>query len=267
MNRIEKKFGELALEDETAFIPYITAGDPSLEATEALVERLAESGADMIELGVPYSDPLADGPTIQQASQRALQAGTDLDGIFNLVARLREKTEIPLILMGYYNSFYKYGFERIVAKAEEVGVDGLIIPDLPPEESEKLEELKEGEEGELATIFLLASTSDTGRIKLINQASRGFIYCVSLTGVTGARSELAPNLTEFLTRVRNYSELPLAVGFGISTPEQAAQVAKHAEGVVVGSAIIDRIKDNLDNRDLMLKEVAKLVKELKDAIR
>ncbi|MCK8825899.1 tryptophan synthase subunit alpha [Fuchsiella alkaliacetigena] len=264
MNRIEKKFGELALEDETAFIPYITAGDPSLEATEALVEQLAESGADMIELGVPYSDPLADGPTIQQASQRALQAGTDLDGIFNLVARLREKTEIPLILMGYYNSFYKYGFEKIVAKAEEVGVDGLIIPDLPPEESEKLEELKEGK---LATIFLLASTSDIERIKLVNQASRGFIYCVSLTGVTGARSELAPNLTEFLTRVRNYSELPLAVGFGISTSEQAAQVAKHAEGVVVGSAIIDRIKDNLDNREAMLAEVGKLVKELKDAIR
>lgn len=244
MNRIEAKFRELAGQDKTAFIPYIAAGDPDLEVTRDLIKELEAAGADMIELGVPYSDPLADGPTIQQASQRALKNGITIDQIFDLVKEVRTETEIPIILMGYYNSFYKYGFKKIISRAEEAAVDGLIIPDLPPEEGKEINNLKQDDQ--VANIFLLTPTSSEQRIKLIDEVSEGFIYCVALTGVTGARDSLAPDLKEFLTKVRNYSDQPLGVGFGISTPRQAAKVAEDADAVIVGSAIIRKMEENLD---------------------
>ncbi|ADL13368.1 tryptophan synthase subunit alpha [Acetohalobium arabaticum] len=265
MNRIEEKFKQLKKQEETALMPYITAGDPTLGFTKKLIKEFEASGVDMIELGVPYSDPLADGPTIQQAAQRALSAGADLEQIFGLIEEVRTEVEIPIILMGYYNSFYKYSLQEVVSKAEEVGVDGLIIPDLPPEEAEEVEKFKNGDQ--LSSIFLLAPTSSEERMELVNQQSDGFIYCVSTLGVTGARNKLSSQLQGFLARVRQHSDQPLAVGFGISAPKQAAQVAKYAEGVIVGSAIIDRIAENLDQREeVMLKEVSSLVKRLKKAL-
>lgn len=265
MNRIEEKFKQLKKQEETALMPYITAGDPTLDFSKKLIKELEAAGADMIELGVPYSDPLADGPTIQQAAQRALSAGTDLEQIFDLIEEIRAEVEIPIILMGYYNSFYNYGLKEIVSKAETVGVDGLIIPDLPPEEAEEMEKFKNGDQ--LSSIFLLTPTSSEKRMELVNRQSDGFIYCVSTLGVTGARSKLSSQLQNFLTKVRKYSDYPLAVGFGISTPDQAAQVAEYAEGVIVGSAIIDRIAENLEqSEEVMLREVSSLVDSLKEAL-
>ena len=219
-------------------IPYLMAGDPSLEFTERAVKELAAAGADLIELGVPFSDPVADGPAIQQAGQRALQSGTTLGGIVEMVAGLRRQgLETPILLMSYYNPLYRMGLGRASRGLAEAGVDGLIVPDLPPEESDELEgELKQYG---LVLVYLLAPTSSEQRIGMVARRAAGFIYCVSLTGVTGARSELPPGLGEFLQRVRSASSLPLAVGFGISTPQQVAAVSAVADAVIIGSALIE----------------------------
>ena len=238
-SRISRKFAELRKERGKAFIPYIMAGDPDARRTEELVHILEDCGADLIELGVPFSDPLADGPTIQAAAKRALDGGTTLHTVIGTVASLRKRTQIPIILMTYYNPIFKYGDERFVEDAVSAGADGVIIPDLPPEEAERL--IAHAKKRPFETIFLLAPTSTEERIKKVARASRGFIYYVSITGITGTKLSLDSSIDAHIAHIRSVSGTPIAVGFGISTPQEASMVAGFADGVIVGSAIVKQI--------------------------
>ncbi len=242
MSRISRKFQALRKGQKKAFIPYIMAGDPDLPRTRELVAILEECGADIIELGVPFSDPLADGPTIQAAAQRALEGGTTLHRVIDFVSSLRSSTQIPIILMTYYNPIFKYGDERFVADALSAGVDGIIVPDLPPDEAEGLMRLTRGKPFD--TIFLLAPTSTAERIRKVCRASRGFIYYVSITGITGTKLALDPSIGAHMAQIRAFSATPIAVGFGIATPQEASMVAQYADGVIVGSAIVKRMQDS-----------------------
>ncbi|HEY54839.1 MAG TPA: tryptophan synthase subunit alpha [Dehalococcoidia bacterium] len=219
-----------------ALIPYVTVGYPDIEATLEVVPLLAQSGADIVELGIPFSDPLADGVTIQKSSFHALQNGVTPRLCLELAKQLREKVDIPLVFMTYFNPVLGYGLEEFCAAGAESGISGLIIPDLPPEEGSELEAASQKQGLDL--IYLLAPTSTEGRIKLAAKRSRGFIYLVSVTGVTGARERLPTDLEGFVARVRKIASQPLCVGFGISTPEQAGQIAHIADGVIVGSRLI-----------------------------
>lgn len=260
-NRITRKFAQLKANNEKALITYVTAGDPNLKATADLVLAMEQAGADIVELGIPYSDPLADGPVIQAASRRALQGGTTLTKIFEMITGLRQETQVPLVLMTYVNPIIQYGVENFAAKAAKAGVDGLIIPDLPSEEMEILKGPMN--EAGLAIIPLVAPTSTDSRIAKIAEEAQGFIYCVSLTGVTGVREQVGQNVEAFIERVRKYTDKPLALGFGVSTPEQAAHMVKAADGVIVGSALVKVIAELGDGSN---GEIAQLVKALKDAI-
>jgi len=259
-NAISRQFQKLKRSGGKALITYISAGDPDLHTTKELVLAMENNGADIIELGVPYSDPVADGPVIQQASVRALQNGVTIDAIFGLTASLRQDTAIPLILMVYYNSVLQYGVRRFMEQCRRTGVDGLIVPDLPLEESEELR--SEAERYHVDVIMLVAPTTPPERIARIAQASKGFLYCVSVTGVTGTQKELDSGLQGFLGLVRNQTEIPLAVGFGIATPEQAAEVAQMADGVIVGSAVIKTMEQYLGKPELA-KKVGEFVGSLK----
>lgn len=259
MNRIDKTFKRLQNQNKAAFIAFITAGDPSLATTEKLVLAFEKAGVDIVELGVPFSDPLADGPTIQAASQRALKKGVTVRKILSLVKRLRQKTELPICLMTYYNPVFHFGDSRFVAAAAAAGVDGLIIPDLPPEEGVDL--VKAARKKNLSTIFFLAPTTDQKRIPLVNKASSGFIYYVSVAGVTGARTALPQSLIADLKQIKRKVTKPLCVGFGVSNAAQVKQIAKYADGVIVGSAIIKEIVKNVNKRDLVVK-VAHFVQSL-----
>jgi len=239
MSRIEQVFAD---KNRKALIAYVTVGYPSIEATLEIVPALVKSGCDIVELGIPFSDPLADGPTIQQSSCEALQQGVTPELCFEVVRKLRKRVGIPLIFMGYYNPVLHYGLEAFCTKCAEVGIDGLIIPDLPPEEGAELEGL--AQERGIDLIYLLAPTSDDERIELVAERARGFIYLVSLTGVTGARDTLPEGLENFVTKVRQKTRQPLCVGFGISTTEQAKRAASVADGVIVGSRIINLIKED-----------------------
>jgi len=240
-SRISRKFQALREEKKKAFIPYIMAGDPDIQRTRALVKILEDCGADIIELGVPFSDPLADGPTIQAAAQRALDGGTTLHAVIELVSSLRNSTQIPIILMTYYNPVFKYGDERFIEDASAAGVDGIIVPDLPPDEAEGLMRL--ARKKPFDTIFLLAPTSTGERITKVCHASRGFIYYVSITGITGTKLSLDPSIGAHIAQIRAVSATPIAVGFGIATPEEASMVARFADGVIVGSAIVKRVHE------------------------
>lgn len=238
MSRIGRTFRKIRESNGKAFIPYIMAGDPDLKRTRQLVKILDECGADIIELGVPFSDPLADGPTIQKAAQRALREGVTLGGVIELVSELRRDTQIPVILMTYYNPVLKYGEERFVRDATAAGVDGVIVPDLPPDEAGLLR--KNARKAGFDTIFLLAPTSTEDRIKTVARASTGFIYYVSITGITGSKLSMDPAIESHIARIRKERGKPVAVGFGISTPEEASVVARFADGVIIGSAIVKR---------------------------
>jgi len=222
-------------------IPYLTVGYPSLQATLELVPALEAAGADIVELGIPFSDPLADGTTIQEASHLSLEAGTTPERCLEVAERVRQLTHLPLVFMTYYNPVLRYGLEAFCAASARAGVDGLIVPDLPPEEGGDLEAAARGHGLDL--IYLLAPTSPAERVKLVAEHSRGFIYLVSLTGVTGARDRLPPGLGDFVARVRGVATLPLCVGFGISGPESARHAARLADGVIVGSRLLQIIKD------------------------
>ncbi len=261
MNRINAKFKELRQKNKKALIVFITCGDPDLKTTEKLILQMEKQGVDIIELGVPFSDPLADGPTIQEASQRALANKISLRKILAFSKAIRRKTEIPLALMTYYNPVYKFGIKKFTQAAVKSGIDGLIIPDLPPEECKELDLLKDN----LDLICFLSPTSSIERMKKIAKVSGGFIYYVSVTGVTGTRKTLSGNLRAHLAQIKKITTTPLAVGFGISTPTQAKEVSKYADGIIVGSAIIDIIKKNLGKKDLV-KEVGKFVGNLRQAI-
>jgi tryptophan synthase alpha chain len=264
LNRIDAAFDRLRRDGRKGLIAYITAGDPSYEATGDLVLAMERAGADLIELGVPFSDPMADGPVIQQASMRALAGGTTLTGILSLVRRLREHTQIPLLLMTYYNPVLHYGLATFAADAAAAGVDGLIVPDLSVEESGPL--LAELQRNRVHLIPFAAPTSTAERLARIGQQAQGFIYCVSLTGVTGARQGLPPGIEEFMQRMRVCTNRPLAIGFGISNPEQAALMAQLGDAVIVGSAIVSLVEQYDADREMMLQQVSALVGSLKQAI-
>ena len=240
--------------NRTAFMPYTVLGYPTPEASLQVVQTLVTAGADLLELGIPFSDPLADGPIIQAATQHALENGITLAKCINMVAELRDRgVGTPALLMGYVNPILAYGVPRFVADSAAAGVDGFIVPDLPPEEAEELETACQ--QHGLALVYLLAPTSSAERIALIAEKSRGFIYLVSLTGVTGARDTLPPDLTDFVKRVRATACKPLAVGFGIGTSQQARAVAQLAEGVIVGSALVQRAGESIDQVQMLATEL------------
>ena len=250
MSRIATTFANLAKQNEKALVTFITAGDPDLETTEKLILELEKSGADLIELGVPFSDPMADGPTIQLSSERALCAGTTLPKILTLVKSVRQQTEIPIILMGYYNPVFLYGVERFFADAALSGVDAVLIVDLPPEEAGECKKAADANDVDL--IFLLTPTSDASRIAKVAGLARGFIYYVSVTGVTGARKELSASLRAEVAHIKEKTSTPVVAGFGISDPVQAAEAARLADGVVVGSALV-KLFEQFDGEELKEK--------------
>lgn len=260
MNRIDKKFRELKKLKRKAFIPYITCGDPDLGTTARLIGALENSGADIIELGIPFSDPLADGPVIQAASHRALSKGASLGKAFALVSRIRKKTGIPLVFMTYYNPVLKYGIKKFFKSCRLAGVDGIIIPDMPIEEAKEI--IKLGRASRIATIFLAAPTSTAQRIKKIAHYSRGFVYYVSLTGVTGTRSGIAPEIASKIKLIKSYTSYPVAVGFGVSNAAQARQIAASADGVIVGSAIVKIIGEKRN----IIKRVSNFARSLARAV-
>lgn len=240
MSRIEAKFAELKQKREAALIPFITAGDPDLDTTLKILVALDHGGADCIELGIPFSDPTADGPTIQRSSERALRKNLSLKDILELVRKFRQKSETPLILFGYFNPFFRYGVAQFCRDAARAGADGVLCVDLPPEESEELKRWTDSEGLDL--IFLLSPTSGPDRVKLVARKGRGFIYYVSVTGVTGARHSLDGHLRSQLGELRQATSLPIGVGFGISTPQQAAWIGEFADAAVVGSALVQVIE-------------------------
>jgi tryptophan synthase alpha chain len=242
------------------FIAFLTAGDPDLQTTEELVLEMGKSGADIVEIGIPFSDPIAEGPVIQEADVRALASGTTPDKIFAMVERIREKSQIPLVFLTYMNPVLKYGYDAFFAKCEEVGIDGIIIPDLPYEEREEVHEFSSMHGIDL--VPLVAPTSED-RIKKIAASAEGYLYVVSSLGVTGIRSEIKTDLDSIINVAKETAKVPLAVGFGINTPEQAAKISKIADGVIVGSAIVKIIAQN--GKD-SAKPVGEYVKKMKEAM-
>ena len=257
MSRIEAVFQQ---PHYTALIPYVTVGYPSLDATLETVSLLAASGGDMVELGIPFSDPLADGVTIQKASHHALQNGTTPQVCLEVARKLRQMVDIPLIFMTYFNPIFHYGLKKFCAACASSGIDGLVIPDLPPEEGGELETLTR--KHNLDLIYLLAPNSTETRLRLVAEKSRGFIYLVSLTGVTGARTKLPADLETFVARVRRVARQPLCVGFGIATPEQAERVARTADGIIVGSRLVQLMETEDDFKPV----VRRFIRELRNSL-
>ncbi len=257
--RIHQSFQTLAAAGQKGFVSYITAGDPSAESTLEVMHALEAAGTDVIELGLPFSDPLADGPTIQAASGRALAAGMTVPRALDLVRRFRQTSELPVVLFTYLNPIYTYGFERFLADAAAAGADGLLVLDLPPDEADRNAELISA--GGLDPIRLIAPTTPPSRMARISATGKGFIYYVSREGVTGEQSSLSDTIASQVAEIRRHTPLPIAVGFGISTPEQSAAVAKNADAVVVGSAIVRRIAENAAAADLP-ERIANFVRPL-----
>ncbi len=270
MSRIAARFAALRRENRGALIPFVEAQDPDPETSMEILRGLPDAGADLIEIGVPFSDPMADGPSIQRSAQRALKAGADTDGVLAMVRGFRSAdAETPVVLMGYYNPVLSYGVERFCAAAASAGVDGLIIVDVPPEEADEVEPhtLAHG----LDLIRLVAPTTDEERLPRVLAATSGFVYYVSITGITGTRSATSEHLAAAVPRIRRHTDLPIAIGFGVRTPQQAAEATRHADAAVVGSALVDTIAASLDEqgraRPDTAKQVLGQVKALADAIR
>ncbi|MDO8662010.1 MAG: tryptophan synthase subunit alpha [Candidatus Omnitrophota bacterium] len=260
MNRIDKKFKELKKTRRKVFIAFITAGFPSLAVTEQLIYEFDKIGVDILELGVPFSDPMADGPVIQEASQQALKKNTHLVDILRLVKKARKSVNIPICLMTYYNPIFCFPDKKFIGEAKKSGVDGIIIPDLPPEEGRDF--IKAAHYAGLDTICFLSPTSSLKRIKFISKVSKGFIYYVSLTGVTGARKKLGEDIRKNINLIKRYTKKPVCVGFGVSTASQAREVKKFSDGVIIGSAIVKKIKENIGS-PLLIKKVSNFVTQLK----
>jgi tryptophan synthase alpha chain len=260
MTRIGRMFENLRRQGKKGFIAYLTAGDPSPDRTPALVEALVRGGADLIELGVPFSDPIADGPVIQRAGERALQAGTSLKVVLEIAAQIRRTSEVPLLLFTYLNPVMRYGLERLARDAAACGIDGCLLTDASVEEAH--EYIGAMHRSGLDTVFLAAPTSTPRRLKLVAEYSTGFVYLVSRTGVTGERESLSAQVAPLVRDVRAVTDLPLAVGFGISKPEHVAELSGQVEAVVVGSAIVRCIEQNRDNASLEI-QLESLTRELK----
>jgi tryptophan synthase alpha chain len=258
MSRISQRFAELRAAGKKGLVVYIMAGDPDLDTTRELILELERAGADVIELGVPFTDPLADGPSIQAANERALAGGITLEQILDLVRGLRAETQIPILLMTYYNPIFRAGQERVARAAVEAGVDGMLITDLPPEEAGEWKAV--ADQAGLDTIFLLAPTSTEERIRIASRNASGFVYCVSRTGVTGVQADLPPDLHDLLDRIRAETDQPVAVGFGVSKPEHVRQIGEWCDAAVVGSAVVNVIAR--DGRD-SVPAVGRFVRELK----
>lgn len=255
MSRVQEAFSK-----GKAFIPFITAGDPDIETTEKLIYAMEKAGADLIEIGIPFSDPTAEGPVIQEANERSLANGCTTDKIFDMVKRIRENTRIPLAFMTYINPIFTYGKDRFMAACKEVGIDAVIIPDLPFEEKDEINESCEKYDVEL--VSLIAPTSHE-RVTKIAKEAKGFVYCVSSLGVTGVRSEIRTDIGEMVKLVREANDIPVAVGFGISTPEQAAKMASVSDGAIIGSAIVKIVAEHGRNSE---QPVYNYVKSIKDAL-
>ena len=259
MGRIEAAFSELKRQGKQGFIPFITAGDPDLETTAELLVEL--SAATVIELGVPFSDPMADGPVIQRASERALKHGFGVEEILHLVSDARKKIQTPIILFSYFNPLLQFGLKRLAAEAKAAGIDGILVTDLSPEEAGEFE--SELRANDLDMIFLIAPTSTDERLKLVAQHARGFIYAVSRAGVTGVRTSVSAEGEKLVDRMRQFSSLPIAVGFGISNREQVKDVQRYADAVVIGSAIVSEI-ERLQGATTTAKSIGAFVRELND---
>ncbi len=255
MNKLETIF-----KNQKAFIAFITAGDPTIEKTIDYVLKIAEAGADLIEIGIPFSDPTAEGVVIQEANIRALKNGATTDKVFDAVAKIRQKSDVALAFMTYANVLFHYGYERFCKRCQELNVEGLMIPDLPFEEREELSGI--ASEYGIEVVSFIAPTS-TERIKMIAKEARGFIYLISSLGVTGVRSEIKTNLDEIIAEIRKVTDVPVAIGFGISTPEQAKEMAKKADGVIVGSAIVCLVETYRDAAD---EAIFTYVKSMKEAL-
>ncbi|MCM1225862.1 MAG: tryptophan synthase subunit alpha [Clostridium sp.] len=240
-NRIEAKLEELKNAGKKALITYVTCGDGGYETTEAAVMEMINAGADIIELGVPFSDPIAEGPVIQSASVRALSGGTTLAGIFDMVKRLRRQTDTPLLLMLYLNSIFGFGTERFFDICAEIGIDGVIVPDMPYEEKDEIQPY--ADDHNIISISLVTPTSND-RIEKIASSAKGFVYCVSSTGVTGMRSSFKTDFSEFISEIKKYTDIPCAIGFGISNAQQAHEIKQHCDGVIIGSAIVNIIAEH-----------------------
>ena len=263
MSRIAEKFNELKKLNRIALVNYITAGDPSPEMTADLVLKLVEGGADIIELGVPFSDPMADGPAIQLASERALKKGTTLKMVIDMVRSIREKSEVPIIIFGYYNPIYKYGLEKFSIDAARAGADGVLVVDLPPEEADELK--VHTDKAGLDMIFLLAPTSTGERMGLVTKNASGFVYLVSVTGITGVRPDMDYSLEDLTSEIKHYTKLPVGIGFGISSPEQVSRIAEYADAVIVGSAIVRIIEKHGEKKKELFDELSGFVNGLSRA--
>lgn len=262
-NRIPVTFDRLRQRGEKALIPYIMAGDPSLAETEALVPALEQAGADLLELGVPFSDPIADGPVIQKAAERALRSGTTLRRILRMVKSLRTRTQMPLILMAYYNTIMAMGEHTFCREATQAGVDGVIVPDMPPEEADVLQEASQA--NGLCVIFLLAPTSTAGRKAHVIERTDGFIYYVSMTGITGAKLREKDSIKRNVSALRKKTRKPVAVGFGIATPDDARRIAAFSDGVIVGSALVQTVEAHRRDPDF-IQAVSRFTAKLKAAV-
>jgi tryptophan synthase alpha chain len=263
MNRIDRTFAALRARGEKALIPYVMLGDPDVETTEALALAAAAAGADLLEIGIPFSDPLADGPVLQRAAERALTQKVTLADALALVRRLRVTVQIPVIFMTYYNLIFQYGDVRLATEAAAAGVDGLIVPDLPPEEAGPLDAAARA--AGLHLIYLIAPTTPASRIKFIAERAGGFLYYVSLTGITGSKLPALDEVGHGVSRIKRVTDLPVAVGFGVSTPEEAGHIARVADGVIVASALIKRLQGQPDARRRR-EELAAYVASLKAAL-
>lgn len=260
--RISEKFIKLKENGEKALIIYVTGGDPDYEISKEAIKTIANSGADIIEIGIPFSDPVADGPTIQAASQRALEKGFSLKDAFRLVSEIREEIkDTPLLFMSYYNPIFYYGVENFAKKAKEVGLNGVIIPDLPPEEADELLIPLKGSDVDM--IFLLAPTMTEERLEIVSKKASGFIYFVSVAGVTGTRTTVNTKLPELVKKVKEKSGVPVGVGFGVSTRKQVEGINEYADAVIVGSAVVKKVAKGLEDKEKMLEDLGNFIKELK----
>ena len=264
MNRIVEKFAQLKKAGKKGFIVYIGAGDPNLKATRELALAFDKAGVDILELGVPFSDPLADGLVNQLAAQRGLESGTTPPKLLETIIAIRKQSEIPIVLYIYFNLIHKVGMEKFIASAAKAGVDGLLVLDLPPEESDNYESLMH--KNNLCHIYLVAPTTPEERMEFIVKRGSGFIYYISREGVTGMQSKVASNLASQVAKIRVHTRLPIAVGFGVSNPEQAKLVAQSADAVVVGSAVVNQIAEHGNSKDLV-KRVSEFVKSLAEAVK